>query len=696
MGFFIGTDVGGTFTDLWVSRTDGTTRVFKSPTTRDILGGVIDVIKIAAEAYRLTFQQFCSQIERFGHGTTVGLNALLTGATASAAVLITKGFGDTLEIGRMRRQTSGLSEVEVTDFFLRNRNPPLVPRSNIIEIDERINVNGAVITPLDETAVRTQLRVLKSREIESIAICTLWSTQNPTHEKRLREIAAEELPGVFISASHEISPVVGEYARLSTTVANAALGPVAGRYLARLEAILREAGMKVPILMMTSAGGVLPTAIITDRPAAALFSGPAAGVIGSQAIGAQLGLKNVLTLDIGGTSFDVGVIVEGKPFLRSEIAVAGADIRILSIDVNSIGAGGGSIASAAFGDLTVGPRSAGASPGPACYGRGGTEPTATDADLVLGVLDPDNFLGGRMKLDVEAARRAIGDKIAKPLDMRVIEAAWGIREVLDNRMADLLRRVTIERGYDPRDFAMFANGGAGPSHAWVLSRELGLDGFIVPAAATAQSAYGTANSDLGFTTERPTYVRLRPGALPTAEQLKQIEDAIEWAVDNVEGGLRLAAARGEVAIERTVAIRYRGQTHHLDVVLPEGRLDEAGFRTTIARFEHQYETLFGRGAAFSAAGFEILSVRAVGSGKLPPPASTTVGEDLKLVSKRPVVFDDPKAPVETLIYRTTFPKPGARASGPCIIEFPGQSVVVPPGRSAVADQYGNLHVGKNP
>jgi len=692
LGFFIGTDVGGTFTDLWVAGSGGDTRVFKSPTTPDVLGGVVDSIEMAAESYGLTFKRFCEQIERFGHGTTVGLNALLTGSAAKTAILTTRGFGDTLEIGRLRRQTSGMNETEYTDAYLRNQFAPLVPRSLVVEIDERIDVSGAVITPLDEQQARGELRKLGPQGVEAVAVCTLWSTYNPVHEKRLRELAREELPGAFISVSHEISPAVGEYARMSTTAANAALGPLAGRYLSRLESTLREAGMRVPVLMMTCAGGVLPTDVLSDRPAFALFSGPAGGVMGSLAIGAQIGLENMLTIDIGGTSFDVGVIAGGKPIMRSEIAIAGADIRVHSIDVDSIGAGGGSIASVQFGELRVGPKSAGANPGPACYGRGGVLPTATDADLVLGVLDPDNFLGGRMKLDIEAARRAIADHVARPLGMSLAEAAWGIREVLDSRMADLLRRMTIERGYDPRDFVLFASGGAGPSHAWVLSAELGLDRFVVPAAATAVSAFGTGNSDLGFTTESPAYARVRPGATPMAGQLAKISAEIASTVAEVRRNLERAAAAGNTRIERLASVRFRGQTHHLDIPLEADAFDLAAYGSVVARFEKNYETLFGRGAAFSRAGYEILSVRAVGTGALPPPAQATKGEPLAFSKTRKVVFRDPKAPLDTAIYLTTFPAEGAGVDGPAIIEFPGQSVVVPPGARATADGFGNLHV----
>lgn len=693
MGYYVGTDVGGTFTDLWVAESGGGVRVFKTPTTKDVLGGVIDGMRLAAGAYGSTFEQFCAGVERFGHGTTVGLNALLTGNAAKTAVIATAGFGDTLEIGRMRRHTSGLNEIEATDSFLRGRYKPLVPRNLVVEALERIDANGNVITPLDETQARAALRPLKQLSIEAVAVCTLFSTVNPVHEKRLREIVLAELPGVFVSLSHEISPNVGEYARMSTTAANAALGPLAGRYLSQLEAILRGAGMRCPVLMMTCAGGVLPTSVLNDRPAFALFSGPAAGVMGSQAMGARIGAANVLTTDIGGTSFDVGVIADGRPVMRSDISVAGADIRVHSIDVDSIGAGGGSIASVTpAGGLQVGPKSAGANPGPACYGRGGKEPTATDADLVLGVLNPANFIGGRMALDIEASRRAIEERVAKPLGLGLMEAAWGIRKILDSRMADLLRRMTIERGYDPRDFTLFANGGAGPSHAWVLAAELGLKSFVVPAAATAQSAFGTANSDLAFTTERPAYVRLQAGRSANEAEIARVAAGLEAALADVRGNLASAGAGASMRVERRAAIRFRGQTHHLDVPLNDGAFDAAAFAAATARFEAMYDHMFGHGAAYSGAGHELLAVRVTGTGSLPPPPLKMTGDAPVRAGSRRVVFDDPAQPVETAIWRTVYPAPGTRIDGPCIIEFPGQSAVVPPGGHARADDFGNLHI----
>lgn len=697
MGIYIGTDVGGTFTDMWVAEPGRPAAVIKSPTTADVMGGVINCVRLAAEATGRSFESFCSQIERFGHGTTVGLNALLTGASARTAVLTTAGFGDTLEIGRMKRQTAGLSELEVCDWLLHERFKPLVPRQLVIEVDERIDANGRVVKPLDLETARKTLAVLRDRKepIEAVAICTLWSCSNPVHEIALRGLVDKELPGVFITLSHDISPVVGEYARMCTTVANAVLGPIAGRYLSKLEGTLRKAGMKVPILMMTSAGGVLPTSALDSRPAVAIFSGPAAGVMGSMAIGRQRQQRNILTLDIGGTSFDVGVIVDGQPMMRSSIGLAGADISVPSIDVASIGAGGGSIASVEFGELRVGPRSAGSLPGPACYGRGGAEPTSTDADLVLGVLDAEYFIGGRMKLDLAKAQAAIEHHVARPLGIDVRSAAWGIREVLDNKMADLLRRVTIERGHDPRDFVMFANGGAGPSHAWVLARELGLDGFVVPAAATVQSAFGTANSDLGTTVTTPVYVRVGGGNVPSATEFQRLTLAILGAV--AEGRRSLsAAAAGTLRFDTAVAIRYRGQTHHLDVQVPtlaEGEhFGDAAYQGALTRFEYEYGLLFGKGAGSAAAGFEILSIRVTCKGALPVPEAQNAATPVERIGSREVIFDDPKRPVLTAIHRTTQPPAGSRMDGPCIVEYPGQSVVVPPGAVAIADDHGNLEV----
>ena len=680
--FEVGSDVGGTFTDLWVRAGDGRTTVVKAPTTTDVISGVVNAIDLAAEAFGLEAAAFCRAITRFGHGTTVGLNALLTGRYDRTGVITTRGFADTLEIGRLRRQAAGMTEAEVTDYYRRGRWKPLVARGDIVEVDERVDVAGEIVRPLDETDAHAAVARLAERGVRSVAVCTLWSTVNGTHERRLREIVLEQIPDGSVSLSHEVSHSVGEYARMTTTAANAALRSVAGDYVTELERRLRQLGCDAPVLLMTGAGGVVPAAYLRERPVSALFSGPAAGVTASQYDAARLGHDNVLTIDIGGTSFDVGVVVGSRPLMSSEVRLAGAEIRVPTVDVRSIGAGGGSIASVHDGELRVGPASAGAEPGPACYGRGGTLPTATDADLVLGILDPETFVGGRMRLDVEAARAAIRTEVAEPLGVDVTRAAWGIREVLTSKMADLLRQVTIERGQDPREFVVFAGGGSGPSHAVDLARELGIETVIVPPTATAQSAYGTGTCDLLMAAERTLLLRLPPSREPTAEQRAQLDLAIDDAAAEVAAAMPVDGARDVV-----YAVRYGGQSHHIDV--PASSLEQA-----LAGFEAEYERLFGRGAAFPEAGFEIVSIRVTATARPDDHVRATHGEELRAAGTRPVVFDDPDVPLETTVYTVGLPAEGQSVAGPALVEFPGHTVVIPPGWHGVSDSFGNLVLGR--
>jgi N-methylhydantoinase A len=690
--FRLGTDVGGTFTDLWARASDGRTRIVKVPTTPDVIGGLLTALEQVAGAFDLGVEDFCRRVDHFGHGTTIGLNALLTGRAARTAVLTTEGFADTMEIGRMRRQVLGLDEHEVSDYHLRGRWSTLVPRARIREVRERVDSVGRVLIPLDEAQAREAVCEVIATGVDAVAICTLWSTREPAHERRLRELVQAVAPEVFVSVSHEVSPAVGEYARMTTTAANAALGPVMGRYLESLGDELRCRSLLAEILVMTSAGGVAPASVLAELPVVALFSGPAGAVMGCLALGRATGHGNVLTMDVGGTSFDVGVIFDGRPLMRSGLVLGGIEIRLPSVDVNSIGAGGGSIASVQDGVLRVGPESAGAMPGPACYGRGGTRPTATDADLLLGLLDPNTFLGGRMRLDRTAAEVAIRDHVARPLGIGVQQAAWGIREVLDSRMADLLRRVTIERGHDPADFLLVACGGSGPSHAWSLCRELGITSFVVPPTASAQSAFGTGTSDYRRTIEVPAYLRIPPGAGPTRDQVTALARALEAVERVVRERLQRDVSGVPTTVELSCAVRYRGQAHHLDVELPGPGFGPAAFERLLEDFERRYERLFGPGSAFREAGFEVLSVRGVGLGRGEPVGAWAGGDRLHCLGARDVYFDSPERPYRTSVYRVEDPAPGQRLEGPCVVEFPGHTVAVPPWGSAWTDEHGNLHV----
>jgi N-methylhydantoinase A len=687
-GWTVGTDVGGTFTDLWVHSPSGTSWVCKSLTTADVVTGVIDAVHLAAATVGLSTEELCRRVTRFGHGTTVGLNALLTGRTVKTGLITTRGFGDVLEIGRLRRGTAGLQRMELGDYHLRGRIAPLVPRTLVVEVDERVDAQGKVRAPLDLDSVRTAVDQLRRQGVEAVAVCLLWATENPAHELAVGDLVAELLPEAFVSLSHVIAPAVGEYARASTTAANAALGPIAGRYLLDLEREFAALGMTAPILMTTSAGGVVPARTVIGSPVTGLLSGPASCVVAGQALGKRLGRPNVLTMDVGGTSFDVGVVVEGVPLLTDEVTFGGADMRVPSVDIASIGAGGGSVAAVTGGVLSVGPRSAGSTPGPVCYGKGGQEPTTTDADLVLGVLDPERFGSGGIVLDTEGARRAIAEKVGQPLGLSAVEAARAIRVVFDTAMADLLRSVTIERGHDPREFTLVAGGGSGPSHAWALCRELGLDGFVVPATATAQSAFGAGTSDLTTTAARTCYLRVPSGAAPDEEQAGAVATALE--ATRVRA-LATIPDPARASVRHTVSVRYTGQAHHLDVAVHEAP-DVAALADLLHRFERDYESLFGKGSGFREAGFEILSVRAVATQPTAVAVAVGAGEVFAEHGIRPVVFDDASSPEPTTVYACRWPAAGQQVVGPCLIELPGCVVVVPPGGTATTDDLGAIHV----
>ncbi len=686
MKTWVGTDVGGTFTDLWAATDDGRQTVVKSPSTADIVTGILKALELAAGELGMSTAEFTGSIERFGHGTTAGLNALLTQTTPTTAIVTTAGFGDTLEIGRLKRQLVGLTDLEIGDYLNRGRWPVLVPRPLVFEVAERIDSVGDVVIPLADAELERIVARVGESGAQAVAVATLWSVVNDAHERRIAEAIRAALPGVFVSESHRVASAVGEYSRMSTTAVNAALAPVMSAYLARLDAALADLGVTCPVLVMTGDGGVVGADVVSEEPVSVLMSGPAAGVIACRDIARRQGHRNVLTVDIGGTSFDVGTIVDGEPLMRSQFSLAGADIERPALDVSTIGAGGGSIARLHDGGLVVGPASAGADPGPVCYGRGGLEPTATDADLVLGVLGEDDFAGGTMRLDRAAAAAAIQERIATPLGIDVMEAAQGIRDILDNRMSDLLRSVTIERGHDPRDFVVFACGGQGPSHAWALCRELGVSTFVVTPVATGQSAYGTGTSESKRSLTRACYIRLDG----ERRVLRGSPDVLASQIDEMVGAVSESLGDNDLAIHTSVAVRYRGQAHHLDVPVVGGL--DFDLDAVLERFERQYQDLFGDGAGFDRAGFEITSARVVAGALSRDVAIGAPRASIVPIGTRSVVFDDATSPVECTVYRTDFPAPGQQLAGPCLVMSAGQTLVVPPGADVRTDDAGNFIV----
>jgi N-methylhydantoinase A len=684
----VAVDIGGTFTDVVViDGADGRTCSGKALTTPDDLQrGVFDGLADAARELGVDVNTLLRGTGRMVHATTQSTNAVFAYAGARTAVLTTRGFGDTLMIMRATGRVAGLSVFERHHY--RNTQKPrlLVDERDIFEIDERIDYQGRVVVPLDEAGVRAIAARLRERGYEAVAVAFLFSHQNAAHEQRVREILREELPGVYLSLSAEVAPVIGEYERSATALFNAYVGPVIEQYLRRLEGALAEAGLKHKLLIVQANGGVATAA--QTVPIFTIESGPAAGVVGAAQIARLLGSPNVIATDVGGTTFKVAIVQNGEWGYSRETVLNQYQLRLPMIDVGSIGAGGGSIAWVDGSRLRIGPQSASANPGPACYGLGGTEPTATDADVVLGYVAPDRFLGGRMPLHPDRARAAIDEKIARPLfGGDVLAAAAGIRQVIDSQMADLIRKSTIERGHDPADFVMMAYGGAGPVHAASYGVEAGVAEIIVPFHATVHSAYGAARSDVRF-----SLTHSEPRVLPApAERLERIYATMEAAQALQLDGADVPQAQRR--FHRWVEARFRRQVHHVRVPVPAA-LDDQKVRGVARAFEQEYERLFGRGTGLADAGIELVNfgIDAVGVVEQPPESTHPTGAQPAPLGERPVWGPRRRAMLPTPVYDGFALQPGNTIAGPAVIEHPGTTIVVLDGQTARIDPYRHTHI----
>jgi N-methylhydantoinase A len=686
--YTIAVDIGGTFTDVFVTE-EGSGRSFASKaltTPADLQRGVMHGLENAAESAGLQIGTLLSGASRFVHATTQSTNAIFSFAGARTAVLATRGFGDTLTIMRATGRVAGLSVFERHHYRATQKPRLLVDERDIVEIAERIDHKGAVVTPLDEAGVRAAALSIVERGYRAIAVGFLFSHKNPVHERRVRDILREAAPGLYISLSSDVAPVIGEYERSATALFNAYVGPVIEGYLERLEGALRQAGLRQKLLVVQANGGVATAA--QTVPILTVESGPAAGVVGAATLAERLGCKNVIATDVGGTTFKVAVIENSRWSYSKETVLNQYQLRLPMIDVASIGAGGGSIAWVDGPRLRIGPQSASADPGPACYGQGGTEPTVTDADVVLGYVSPDNFLGGRMRLDREAAERAIAERIAGPLfGGDVLAAAAGIRTVVDSQMADLIRKSTLERGHDPRDFVMMAYGGAGPGHAASYGADIGMKKIVVPFHATVHSAYGAALSDVRFslTHSDPMVLPADPAAI------EQIYRDMEARGDALLADADIPQARR--GFPRWVEARFRRQVHTLRIPVP-ARIDPSTIGEIAPAFEDEYERLFGPGSALSEAGVELLTfgVDAVGLVAIPEQEAAHAAGAAKPVAWRPAWCPRARRMVDTPVYDGPTLPPGARLAGPAIIEHPGTTIVVLAGQDAEIDQWRNTHI----
>jgi N-methylhydantoinase A len=696
--WIIGIDIGGTFTDGVATSSAGESFYSKVPTTpEDLAVGVIDAVEALAASIGISTAELLRQTVKFAHGQTATINAMVQRRGARTGLIATRGFGDTLHIMNISRG-AGLPQHEVVDVLRGSKPAPLIRPELVEEVTERADFEGAVVQPLDEADVRRAVQRLLARGVEAIAVSLLWSFRYPAHEQRVREIVAELAPRIPVTLSSEIAPVIGEYERTFTSAANAYLAPALNRYVHSLRALLQERGLERPCLIMQSNGGLIPA---EEAPAVAvttIVSGLSGGVMGSVFLADLLGFDNIITSDMGGTSFEVSIVLGAEPAMSSYPLAPRMGPNIWrwrmaapTIDITAIGSGGGSIAWIDEGTLKVGPLSAQADPGPACYGRGGTEPTITDADLVLGYLNPDYFLGGRMQADIEAARNAISKRIAEPLGISVIEAARGIVEVANHQMADLMRHLTVNKGHDPRDFHLIAFGGAGPLHVSHFGPELGVRGMLVPGKgfAAAHSALGVAIADY-----RQVFVRSEQVRAPfRAEQIEGHFAALE------QRALGTLASWGvgdtDITLLRSADMRYSRQVHVVEVAVP-GKVDcDEAALSLVAAFEDRYESLYGKGTAVPEAGIEITNFRLTAIGAVSKPSlrtSADAGPDpsAALKGRRDVYIMHDRAFRSVGIYDGDRLRAGSRLSGPCVVEYAGTTVFIQPGQAARIDPYLNI------
>jgi N-methylhydantoinase A len=686
MKFVIGVDTGGTFTDCVAIGEDGSVTWDKAHTTpQDHTVGILSAIENTSTRLGLSRSQLLGATVALGIGSTVGLNALLARGGAKTGLLTTRGHEDNLFIGRIHQKVAGLGEEEIKDVVHLDKATPLVPRSLVRGLNERTDYKGAILATLDVKELEAAVTELAAEGIESLAVCFLWSFMNSTHESAVVDLVKKRFPAMFVTRSSEVAPLLGEYERTATTVINATLGPIIARFMGRLLESFRSAGLSGPVLAMHSLGGVIPCEEAGDKAAHIMASGPVGGVMGAMNMGRMLGHKNIIVTDVGGTSFDVGLIVDGRPTLNRQPVFEKFTLAVPMIDVISIGAGGGSIAwvDAETRLLQVGPRSAGALPGPACYDQGGNEPTVTDANLVLGRIDPRSFFGGRKKLDYDLARKAIEEKVARPLGMDLLKAAKGILEIVDSHMADLVRRVTVEQGYHPSEFMIYAYGGGGPLHVGSYARDIGVSEVLVSPYAPVFSGFGIAGCDI-----QRQYTRSRPMTLPApAAQFNAIFSDLEAAAtrDAVESA-------GELELERFLDMKFRRQVHNVRIPLPSGELRSQEMDALMVNFEDAYERIYGKGTAYRKAGVEVSNFIVTATTKTYKPKlkeDEWESEDPERarVGERQVYFDEF---IRTPVFSMELLRPGNRIAGPAIVESPATTLLLHPRQTARVDRSRNL------
>lgn len=681
----LGIDVGGTFTDLVLinDKTGGIhftkTLTIPKDLAQGVMNGIEKILKIS--------NSNVDELEYIAHGTTIGTNALIERKGAKVGLITTAGFRDVLEIARIERPDAGLYDIFV------DLPKPLVPRYLRLEADERIGADGEIVIPLDDNSVISAVEQFKKAEVEAIAVCLLFSFRNQTHENRVRDICQEVFPQALVTISSEIAPEFREFERTSTTVINAYLLPVARNYVNSLQDRLSAKFGEMDLRIMQASGGTMTAEVAKSHAVHMVNSGPAGGALATGLFGRLAGEDSIISMDMGGTSFDVGLIINGQPRIKSEGEFEGFPVKIPMIDVEGIGAGGGSIAWVDTGGaLNVGPQSAGADPGPACYGNGGELPTVTDANLILGRLNPDYFLGSEMKLSTDLAKNAISSSIAEPLNISVEDAAAGIIRVVNANMVRGLSANSTQSGYDVREFSLLAFGGAGPLHAVELAEETGISRVIIPPYCAVFSAFGGVVSDI-----RHDYVQTvaYSQAEATPEILQGHFDDLMTKAQQLFDDEKVPG--DSISIERLIDLRYEGQSYELTVPLEKnGELEQADIDKIIADFHSLHKRIYAYGNPSESV--EFISVRLIGIGRVPE--INLARDDLKENTSPPhkaerLVYFPGNGFINSLIYEREDLIPGASLNGPALIEETTSTTVVPPDWNGKVDVYANIIVTKS-
>ncbi|MBQ3109430.1 MAG: hydantoinase/oxoprolinase family protein [Clostridia bacterium] len=681
MSYKIGVDVGGTFTDVCMfNQETGEVNVYKLPSTPwDPSEAIGNGIKEILELYQVSPESVSNLV----HGTTVATNATLERKGAKTAIITTRGFRDLIELARQTR--ASLYDVQVEKPI------PIIYRKMRKEVDERIQSDGSIFKALDPAEVEVLVDELKAEGVEAYAVCLLHSYINPVHEKTIKEIILKRHPGAYVSISSEVLPEIREYERMTTTALNSYIGPKVGVYAKQFKARVKEMGMNLTPYINQSNGGLMSIETTFDNPIRTALSGPAAGVSGANYITQLAGVKDIITFDMGGTSTDVSLIENYSPRLTTSKAIAEFPVKVPMTDVTAVGAGGGSIAWIDNGGMMkVGPESAGAYPGPIAYGRGGQEPTVTDANVVLHRLNPKTILGGRMKIDEEAAYKAIEEKLAKPLGMTTLEAARGIITVVNSNMARAIRVVSVERGYDPREFVLVAFGGAGALHAVNVGKDLGIHKVMIPCNPGILCAVGLLVSDI-----RSDYVKT------------SISNFVEENIDKMNGNFKELVDQGDAWLDgekidadhkvilRHADMRYYGQNFELSIEIPYEKITKDNIKEIEDLFHQAHKREYGY--CNEGALVQIVNYRATALGKVQTielPEHEVEGPDsvAAIIEQREVYFEESAGYVPTNIYNRDLLKAGNEVAGPAIIEQMDSTIVVPPGHTARVDKYLNLMI----